>query len=197
MINIAILTSDDGDCTEKIIQYFNEFDETTKTAPFQDARISCIVTNNNPNIFKKLRRYKVEKYTTDKYIEIDEILTKHNIHYIVLSNYSDKIPPNFCNKYQYRIVNLHQSLLPKYSDKIGINIHESVKANGENKTGISIHFVNQEPNNITFFQKDVQIYPEETAEEIMHKVQILEHKYYPVIIEKLIRGTYNQLFEKK
>ena len=200
MVNIAILASGEGTNAEKIIQYFNEYDPLTGKGPFQDARVSCVISNKeNAGVLRRIRRYKVPKYFSDKYVEIDEILTKHEIHYVVLAGYLDKIPPNFCKKYQYRIINIHPSLLPKYGGKgmYGMNVHNAVKNNNETETGITIHFVNEEfDSGMILFQHKIKIQPKDTAEDIRNAVQILEHDFYPTIIEKLIKGTYNQLFSK-
>ena len=189
-VNIAILSTGKGDNTDNIIKYFQNF---------IDAEISCIISNKEDEHFSWIsKKYKIKTYCTKWYKEIDQILTKHQIHYIILDNYLDKIPYNFIQKYNYQIINIHPSLLPNYGGKgmYGDTIHKIVKNNGDNKTGISVHFVDQDYNTgKVFFQKDVKIYPEDKWEDIKFKVQQLEKVYYPVIIEKLIRGTYDHLFK--
>jgi phosphoribosylglycinamide formyltransferase-1 len=191
-INIAIMASGEGTNAENIIQYFE---------PFLDAKVACVLSNKeNAGVINRIRRYKIPTYTTKWYKEIDEIFTKHNIHYIVLAGYLDKIPPNFCKKYQWKIINIHPSLLPKHGGKgmYGDNVHRSVKKSGDDKSGISIHFVNEHYDSGTvIFQKDVKIEENETWQEIKSKVQDLEYKFYPKIIEKLIKGTYKYLYEKE
>lgn len=213
MINIAIFASGDGSNAEKIIQYFNEVEEnkisvatkdglvdvvTGGKAPFEDARIVCVISNKkDAGVLDRVRRYKIPKYVSTQYVEMDQILTKHQVHYIVLAGYLDKIPPNFCKKYKWRIINIHPSLLPKYGGKgmYGIRVHNEVKRNNEIETGVSIHFVDEEyDTGSVFFQQKIDLDGTETPTQIKHKVQILEHKFYPVIIEKMIRVTYTQLF---
>lgn len=77
----------------------------------------------------------------------------------------------------------------------GIRVHNEVKRNNEIETGVSIHFVDEEyDTGSVFFQQKIDLDGTETPTQIKHKVQILEHKFYPVIIEKMIRVTYTQLF---
>ncbi len=185
-INIAILTSGEDHNTENLIQYFE---------PFLDADISCIISNND--ISNNYRRYKIPKYITEWYIEIDQILTKHNIHYVVLCGYSDKIPVNFCNKYKWKMVNI-QSCLPKH---IGVSlnsddIHKSVIRSGDEESGITIHFVESEYNNSSIiFQKTIKV-GNDTWEELKSRINDLEHKFYPTVVEKLIKGTYSYLYNE-
>lgn len=190
-INIAIFASGEGTNAENIIQYFQDYIDTD---------VSCIITNNeNAGVIKRTRRYRIPRYCNKWYKEIDQILTQHNIHYIVLAGWTDKIPPNFCKKYQYKIINIHPSLLPNYSGKgmYGDNIHKSVKENKENETGISIHFVNEEyDKGELIFKKKIRIFEEDTWEDIKSKVQELEYKFYPKIIENTIKGTYEHLYGK-
>jgi len=190
-INIAIFASGEGSNAENIIQYFE---------PFLDANVSCVITNNeNAGVIKRLRRYRIPLYYTKWYKEMDQILTKHNVHYIILAGYLDRIPPNFCKKYQYKIINIHPALLPKFGGQgmYGDNVHKAVKKSGEDKTGISIHIVNEEyDRGQVFFQKVIKINPEDTWEDIKHKVHELEMKFYPTVIEKFIKGTYKSLYEK-
>ena len=97
MINIAILTSEDNILTEKIIQYFNNLGDT---------QIPCVITNIDTNIDKRLRRYRIPVKTISLYKEMDKFLTETETHYIITVDYNEKLPPNFCLKYDWKIFNL-------------------------------------------------------------------------------------------
>lgn len=188
-INIAIMVSGEGVNAENLIQYFE---------PYLDANIACVITNEDAGVITRIRRYKIPTYTTEWYKEIDQIMTKYNIHYIVLAGYLDKIPPNFCKKYKYKMINIHPSLLPKHSGvgMYGDNVHKSVEKSGDNVTGISIHFVDPEyDHGEIIFQKEIKLNGE-NWEEIKSRVDDLEHKFYPTVIEKLIKGTYKYLYDE-
>lgn len=187
-VNIAIMTSVEESNTENIIQYFE---------PFLDVNVACVISNKeNSDILKKIKKYKIKTYTTKWYKKINKILINNNVHYIVLSNYFDKIPPNFCEKYKWKIINIHPSLLPKYENKYGDHIHQSVKKNGDNKSGITIHFANNKYNsNSIIFQKEIKIDKNDTWQEIKSRVEDLEYKFYPKIIEKIIKETYEHLYK--
>jgi len=190
-IRIAIFASGEGSNAENIIQYFE---------PFLDANVACVITNKeNAGVIKRIRRYKIPTYYTKWYKEMDQLLTQHNIHYIVLAGYLDKIPPNFCKKYKNKIINIHPALLPKFGGKgmYGDNVHKSVKKSDIDETGITIHIVNEEYDaGEIIFQKKIKIRLENSWEDIKSMVHHLEMKFYPTVIEKFIKGTYKYLYEK-
>lgn len=166
IVNIAILTSDDL-LINNIIQYFT---------PFADAKICCVISNKaTPESFKTIRRYNLPTYSTTSYKDMDKVLEFHNIHYIVMSGYDEKIPINFCRKYQYRIINLQ-------------------KEQTENMSGISIFALNEDDGTIVF-QKDFYIDKDDEKELIQDKTDQLISRYYPTVIEKFIKGTYDYLIK--
>jgi len=163
MINIALLTSDlDLDLTEKIVSHFHNY---------PDAQISCVISNiKNSKTKKILRRYKRNFFETDRYKEIDDILTKTKSHYIIMSGYSEKIPPNFSKKYEWRIINLIKS---------------------ENKITILFEKNIYDDANI-IFEKEIEINDEKYIKSDIDNIAI---NFYPTLIEKIIRNTYKKLFK--
>ena len=98
MVNIAILTSKTS-LSEAIIQHFIN----------TNVNISCVISNNtNSKIDNKFRRYKVKTHITNKYKEIDKILTETNTHFVILADYNEETPKNFTNKYKWKLINLKQ-----------------------------------------------------------------------------------------
>lgn len=189
MVNIAILTSSDNELTETIIQYFT---------PFKNASVSCVISNKDNNIYKRIRRYKIKSYTTKLYKKIDKLLTKHKIHYIVMVDYLDKIPPKFCKKYKYKILNYHPALLPKYSghNMYGDIIFKSIKNNKDKITGISIYFLDEGYHTgRVIFQKEIKLDVDDNWEIIKTKTEELTKRFYPILIEKTIRETFNKLYK--
>jgi len=186
MINIALLTTYDNKLIEPFIQHFSQFENT---------QISCVISNKENNIDKKLRKYKIKSYITKIYKEIDKILTKHNIHYIILINYLDIIPPKFCQKYKYRLINSHPSLLPKYDDKNIDIVFKQIINNKDKISGISIHFVDYGQPGKIIFQKEFKIGENMNWEKLKTKSFEITKIFYPILIEKIIRSTYKKLFK--
>ena len=69
----------------------------------------------------------------------------------------------------------------------GMNVHNAILENKEKETGITIHYVNEHYDEGEFiFQQKVSIEGCTTPEEVVVKVNELEHLYFPLIIEKLL-----------
>jgi folate-dependent phosphoribosylglycinamide formyltransferase PurN len=184
-VNLAILTTNSRNA-ENIILHFSAFENT---------KVKCIISSKeNTELFKTLRRYKIDAQVTDSYKNIDEILTKHNIHYIILDGYEDKIPVNFCKKYNFKLINLH--LLPTPDPLIfGDDKFKYIKNNHNGFVGINIYYVTSEYfNGLSVFRKTFALTPEHTESDIKIIVERLEKSYYPIIIEKIIKNTYQKIY---
>lgn len=108
---------------------------------------------------------------------------------VVLAGFLLKIPDELIQKFPDRIVNIHPALLPNYGGKgmYGDKVHQAIKKAEDTETGITIHLVNEHyDEGKIIFQAAVALAPEDTPEEIAAKVHLLEHKYYPNVIESLL-----------
>ena len=69
----------------------------------------------------------------------------------------------------------------------GSYVHEAVINNGEKESGISIHYVNEKyDDGRIIFQAKCKIDKNESPGTLASKIHLLEHKYYPQIIEKIL-----------
>jgi phosphoribosylglycinamide formyltransferase-1 len=111
---------------------------------------------------------------------------------IILAGFLWKIGEDWIKSFPKKIVNIHPALLPKYGGKgmYGSHVHKAVKVNKERETGITIHFVNEAyDEGTTIFQAKVSISNQDTVDEIAAKVHQLEHRHFPLVIEKLLKTT--------
>ncbi|MFA7272416.1 MAG: formyltransferase family protein [Crocinitomicaceae bacterium] len=121
---------------------------------------------------------------------LSSICQNQGIDFVILAGYLRKIPDEFIAEYPNRIINIHPSLLPNFGGPgmYGMRVHQAVKESGKNNTGISIHLVNQEYDKgqlIAQFYCSVD--NADTSEMIAKKVQILEHTYFPTVVENYIK----------
>ena len=186
MKRIAIFASGSGTNTEKIVDYFKE-KETIEVV---------LILSNNPvaGVIEIARKNKIptliiEKKTFYETNDIVRYLLKLNIDLIVLAGFLWMIPGNLIAAFENKMINIHSALLPKYGGKgmYGINVHKAVINSGEKKTGISIHHINENyDEGQIVFQATCEIEKDDTPETIAKKVQVLEHKYFPIIIEEIL-----------
>jgi len=122
------------------------------------------------------------------------LMKEHQIDFIVLAGFLPLIPNFLIKAFPRRIVNLHPALLPKFGGKgmWGHHVHEAVKAAGETETGMTVHYVTPVCDSGEIIaQYRVALSPDDTVDDIANKEHKLEMKYFPEVVEKVIRA---QLF---
>ncbi|MDX1685775.1 MAG: phosphoribosylglycinamide formyltransferase [Saprospiraceae bacterium] len=185
---IAILASGRGSNADAICEYFKDHD-LIEVAIIMSNREEAGVKNVAIEHHVPFKWHSNQDFK--KGIPVLETLRRYQVHYIVLAGFLRKIPDEIIKSYSRRILNIHPALLPNYGGKgmYGQNVHKAVKSSGDKETGITIHFVNQEyDKGRVIFQSSCQIDPEDSPEDIAKKVQKLEHKYFPKVIESVIES---------
>jgi len=186
MHRIAIFASGSGSNAQKIMEYFQ--DHPTVSVH--------LILSNNPDayVLTRARKFHIPVLTFSRQelyqsSHILDILSVQEIDYIVLAGFMWLIPTYILKHYPNRILNIHPALLPGYGGKgmYGMRVHEAVIAAGEKESGISIHYVNENyDEGQLIFQAKCPVQPGDTPETLANRIHLLEHKYYPEIIEKVI-----------
>ena len=137
--------------------------------------------------------FKVKNYSGHKEAEKDllEMLEEYKVDYIALAGYLKLIPASLIKRFKDRITNIHPALLPKYGGKgmYGHHVHEAVIASGDSESGASVHLVDEiYDNGRILVQEKVPVMPGDDPEKLAARVLKIEHKIYPLALEKLIRG---------
>jgi len=124
-----------------------------------------------PSIFINHNDKKRESFDS----ELTSTLEKYNVELILLIGFMRILSSNFCKRWRHKIINVHPSLLPKYSGGMDMNIHEQVIKNGDKESGCTIHFVTEElDKGPILIQKKCKVNTNETPETLKVKVQRLE-----------------------
>jgi len=188
MKQIVIFASGSGSNAEKIVLHFNK-----KSL----ANVVGIFTNNpNAKVLDRAKNLNVPTEIFNRQ-ELNEgkVLEKLNQiqpDLIVLAGFLWKFPESIIKEYPNKVINIHPALLPSYGGKgmYGMNVHQAVLDNKEKETGITIHYVNEyyDEGGI-IFQQSVNIEDCNSADEIAEKIHVLEHQYFPEVIERLLDGS--------
>ncbi len=105
---------------------------------------------------------------------------------VVLAGYMRILSPRFVQHYAGRMLNIHPSLLPKYP---GLHTHRQAIGNGDEEHGTSVHFVTDElDGGPVILQAKVPIFPQDSEEEVIDRVQAQEHAIYPLVVGWFIDG---------
>jgi phosphoribosylglycinamide formyltransferase-1 len=184
---IAILASGSGTNAERIMSHFRENEL---------AEVSIVLSNKpDAQVHQRAARFGVESRVFDRETfygstGITNLLLELGIDLIVLAGFLWLIPSDLLRAFPCRIVNIHPALLPGYGGKgmYGRHVHEAVIENGDRESGISIHYVNEvyDAGKI-ILQEKCEVKPGDTPETLAARVHELEYRYYPVVIEKLLR----------
>jgi phosphoribosylglycinamide formyltransferase-1 len=186
---IAIFASGTGSNAKKIIEYFSTSNKIT---------VALIVCNKpDAGVLNIAEEYQIralliekEKFFHDNHY-IDE-LKNAGITFIVLAGFLWKLPVALIKAYQNKIINIHPALLPKYGGKgmYGHYVHEAVIKTAEKESGITIHYVDElYDHGQHIFQVTCPVLPDDTPEKLARRIHLLEHEYYPKVIEEVILKT--------
>ena len=191
MIKLGVLGSTKGTDLEKII-------ETEKLGQL-NATASVVISNrksayileraktyNIPNVYISHKNKTREAFDR----EVSNVLVKYQIDLILLIGFMRILSEDFCRRWSYKILNVHPSLLPKYSGGMDSNVHEEVLKNNETETGCTIHYVTEEVDGgPILIQKRCLIGKNETPKTLKSKVQKLEGEAFVEVINKLSKQT--------
>jgi phosphoribosylglycinamide formyltransferase-1 len=184
--HIAIFASGSGTNAEQIMTHF---------ADYKHVKVKMVLSNKeDAGVLERAEKWNVpsKTFTKAQFIEgeVQKWLEEAEINVVVLAGFVWKIPSGMVAAFEGRMVNIHPSLLPAYGGKgmFGNQVHEAVKAAGEKQTGITIHLVNENyDEGAVLFQARTAIDADDTPADIAQKVHLLEHQYFPRIIDALCR----------
>lgn len=184
-IRLAIFVSGGGTNCENIIRHFQGNEHVSIPIVVSSSADAYAITRaHNLGVATTVITRKQLNEEPDRVFAATE-----GCDYIILAGFLPKVPEYLIERFPNRIINIHPALLPKFGGKgmWGHHVHEAVKAAGETESGITIHYVNAELDQGEHIaQYSTPLSPDDTAEDIADKVHVLEMKYFPNVIEKVI-----------
>lgn len=103
---------------------------------------------------------------------------------IVLAGYMRILTPEFVHRYANRMLNIHPSLLPKYS---GLHTHRRAMEAGDKEHGTTVHFVTEElDGGPIVLQAKVPIFDNDEEHDVIERILTQEHQIYPLVIKWFI-----------
>jgi phosphoribosylglycinamide formyltransferase-1 len=117
---------------------------------------------------------------------IDAAVRDSGAEWVALAGYMRILTAGFVAGWSGRMVNIHPSLLPKYT---GLHTHERAIAAGDSHGGVTVHLVTAELDcGPILGQTPVTIMPEDTADSLAARVLIAEHQLYSRCLANLVRS---------
>lgn len=115
-----------------------------------------------------------------------ELIDAHEPELVILAGFMRILTSSFVSHYAGRLLNIHPSLLPKYT---GLHTHQRALEAGDSEHGATVHFVTEElDGGPAIMQSHVPVLPDDSIESLAERVRQTEHLLYPLAASLYIRG---------
>lgn len=105
---------------------------------------------------------------------------------LVLAGFMRILTPEFVAHYSGRMMNIHPSLLPKYT---GLHTHRRALEAGDAIHGVTVHFVTEQlDGGPPILQAQVPVLSGDTEELLAKRVLEQEHRIYPLAVHWFAQG---------
>jgi phosphoribosylglycinamide formyltransferase-1 len=110
-------------------------------------------------------------------------LRDEGVRLVVLAGYMHLLTPAFLGRFPSAVVNVHPSLLPEFP---GAHAVEEQLAAGVSESGATVHIVDEGVDSgPVLAQERVAVLPGDTAETLHERIQEIEHRLLPRVVEEL------------
>ncbi|GIU15538.1 phosphoribosylglycinamide formyltransferase [Shewanella sp. MBTL60-007] len=110
-----------------------------------------------------------------------KVIEKYQPDLVVLAGFMRILSDEFVQRFEGKMVNIHPSLLPKYT---GLNTHQRAIDAKDTEHGASVHFVTPELDaGPVILQAKVPVYEDDTADTLAERVHEQEHAIYPLVVK--------------
>ena len=112
--------------------------------------------------------------------QLVQMLRDADVELVVLAGFMRVLHEPMLKAFPRGIINIHPSLLPKFP---GLEAWKQALVAGERVTGCTVHYVDEQVDHGRILaQKEVTILPNDTAETLHARIQVLERELYPLVI---------------
>jgi phosphoribosylglycinamide formyltransferase 1 len=120
-------------------------------------------------------------------VELVRMLREADVELVVLAGFMRVLKHPMLTAFPRRIINIHPSLLPKYT---GVEAWRQALDAGEKVSGCTVHFVDAGIDTGDIIgQREVPILPGDTAESLHDRIQIAERELFPEVIARFAENA--------
>jgi phosphoribosylglycinamide formyltransferase-1 len=159
-----------------------------------DARIS-LVLSDNPDAFILERAAKrgIEtahidcrgfktRFPEEAQQETADLLKAAGVELVCLAGFLRLVKRPLLDAFPGRILNIHPALLPAFP---GLESWKQALDAGVSESGCTVHYVDEGMDTgPVILQEKVPVLPDDTAESLHARIQVVEHRLYPAAIAK-------------
>ena len=160
-----------------------------------DARIAMVLSDNpDAFILERARRRGIEtgvidcrgfrtKFPEEAQAETAQRLKAAGVELVCLAGFLRLVKRPLLEVFPGRILNIHPSLLPAFP---GLESWKQALDAGAAEAGCTVHLVDDGMDTgPILLQEGVSILPDDTAESLHARIQVIEHRLYPAAIGKM------------
>jgi formyltetrahydrofolate-dependent phosphoribosylglycinamide formyltransferase len=190
MFHVAVFVSGRGSNLKALID--NVSKKTIKICAVVSDKKNCgavefAVSNSIPVFF-------VNKNSEEGFIDYSQLAAELKFlstNLIVLAGFLKKIPDEFVDEFENKIINIHPALLPSFGGKgmFGHHVHQAVFESSAKLSGATVHFVDKiYDNGKIIAQRSVDISDVQNPDEIGARVLKIEHEILSYVVQKFSDG---------
>ncbi len=193
MKKIAVLASGNGTNFQAVL-------DAMDSGIIYDAGITKLISNNKrAYVIERARENGIAPVIIDSNGEdynniIMAVLSAEEPDLIILDGYMKILPDFIIDRFPFKIINLHPSLLPAFGGKgyYGKKVHEAVIKSGARFSGCTVHFATTNVDSGPIIeQRIVPVDDNDTPESLEEKIHIEEHKALIFAVNLVLSGKYS------
>jgi phosphoribosylglycinamide formyltransferase-1 len=178
-INVGVFISGRGSNLKELIKYSKKNNTNWK--------IKLVISNKKNAkglLFAKknnIRYFAIEKKKETFEKKAINYLNKNKIQLLCLAGFMRILSKSFIDKYKFKIINIHPSLLPKYK---GLDTHKRAIEAKDKYAGSTVHYVNAKlDSGKIIIQKKIKILKKDSPATLAKRVLKIEHQIYPKALD--------------
>lgn len=197
MFKIAVLVSGGGSNLQSIIDNIS--------SGYLNCSIDIVIADRQCYGIERAQKAGIKAIVLDRKIfkgnlskELVNVL-KSKVDLIVLAGWLSILKGDLIKEYHNRIINIHPSLIPSFcgNGMYGIKVHEKAIEYGVRYSGCTVHFVDENTDaGPIILQKIVEVFYEDTPEELQKRILKQEHIALPEAIKYISEGKINIIDRK-
>ena len=118
--------------------------------------------------------------------QLVESLRAHDVELVVLAGFMRIVTRVLLEAFPARVLNIHPALLPAFP---GLHGERQALEYGVRITGVTVHLVDEQTDHGPIVaQAAVPVLPDDTEETLHARIQVQEHRLYPLAIQLIAEG---------
>jgi len=181
-MKIAVLASGKGTNLQAIIDEWFEEALPVEFVGVGSDKVSAYALKRAEAAHIPTRVFPKENYANRQEQEEDILawFEMLGVELLLLAGYMRVLSPEFIRRADFPIINIHPSLLPSFP---GLNAQKQAVEYGAKVSGCTVHFVDEGMDTgPVIMQEAVQVFEEDSEEELAARILKVEHKIYPQVV---------------